>query len=203
MRKIIQYCVIVIFIILTISITFFLGMQYAKRDIISSQSSYIQGISENNATKNSLNLIQFKPIYSILDDGNARKTYGQVLIKPDKNTTELLLQLTNIPFTFTVNNKVEPVPTRFYIQFVKVCCNGLDYEKINTPPLVFDTNIVNNFQQVEFSTTVNFNIVNEKVDRIMIFSEKPTNIKIVKDNNKDWPKNLLEQNSPYFWANII
>lgn len=192
-------------ILILILIAFFTGFFYARREIVATNKSPILSIAtEQGNTYNVFTNLKRKEIFGVFT--GSKQNYGelQYIVNPNNDHTDILISLNNIPNIIEVDQKKINVPTKFKVLMASTCCNGLDY-LLKDENLIVETASVGETSEIKYTTTLKYNIENSNIERLLFApmdTKTENTFKIIKDETKDWPKNLLEKPAPYFWINI-
>ncbi len=188
-------------ILVLILISFFTGFFYSRRDVvIQNTQNQITLKTESGYEKNILSNLKSKPIYGLFETSKTVNGEFIYIINPETKKTDILIKVYNIPFKNSAN---KTTPLNYKLLTAKICCNGLDYE-LEDQNFLIKTEGKDNVRSTNFTATLDYDIEQTKIDRLLFYAEnnEKNNFKIVKDDIKDWPKNILEKEAPYMWINF-
>lgn len=196
-----KYITNLFLIVILILIAFFTGFFYARRELtISSKDSIVRIKNENGFVDNLFSNIKQKPINGLFD--GSTQVYGDMFYIIIEDKTQILFSLDNIPVNTKFKEKIVETPMNYKVFIAVKCCKGLDYE-YKDYDIKLNLLIENGKARTNFSTNFDFNLEESGVQRIVLFAEGvENNYKIIKDEQKDWPKNTLENPAPYLWINF-
>jgi hypothetical protein len=196
LKKILYYFLILCLLV----VAFFAGYNTKSRELKLSENNPIKLTAPNGYTNNILSQIKSYTIRGLFD--SQKKNYGEMFIVKENNKSSLKFKIENVPLYINIPNQKINTPNKFIIKIAKPCCNGLNYELLDTGGYInLDTNI--NTLSGELNTEYDFLLEADKFPRILLYAENFDNpYSIVKDDERDWPDEMTKKPAPFFWIDI-
>jgi hypothetical protein len=207
-----------------VGLVFYLGYLYGTRELVASKPDNITINNPNGQATNSITKIQQRQIYGSTDSENVT-TFGQIyFVENDKNQTEILIDLQNVPAKIkqTKGLKEVEIPNTLQVQVATRVRDSdgkenYNYQNISknpsNPAIITLTANASGTRSGRFSGNIDSLIFDpqtlvNKVERLVLQPTDSNLQNIFIDRNSDLPikvrgnpeANVAGQSAPFFWV---
>lgn len=200
----------VIFVIIgLVTLAFFFGYRYGFRDIYNSSPANIDFLNSDFGNSNSLTPIKIKAVLGPQPQSDINDyTRGILMVKENKDTTDIRVLLKNIPTTIQIGeDKKNNIPAkrvsmpqsmRVELATTNQINRSLAFTEISTINL--NPPINNNYTGELNLSLENNNIKLSEGSFLMFFDATNTSQNLYEIQLKDYPNLDLTKNKPFLWV---
>lgn len=189
-------------IVSIVVIAFGLGTLYGMREKENTKQDKITITGPNLSIRNSLTEMEIRQIEGSVDSKSITG-FGQLYFKinNDRDTTELLVNLTSVPQSISQSNQTNKIdiPNTLKISTAKRSVDGLNYEYEYIGSITLEEPN-NNLRSGRFSTIIENKL--SSLERIVLFADDENIQNVFVDTSPDLPSEVRKKPAPFFWIDL-